>query len=142
MSDTMNELTSLLHEGGYTLVVRQGATTRTFTRRGVADLLDLIDHDPAFLDGASVADKVVGKGAAALMVKGGVSRLHTDVVSRPALELLQSAGIDTAYDRLVPHIVNRAGTDWCPVERLCHGLESVDAMTDAIRTFVNNMKQQ
>ena len=76
------------------------------------------------------------------MAKGGVSRLHTDVVSRPALELLQSAGIDTAYDRLVPHIVNRAGTDWCPVERLCHGLESVDAMTDAIRTFVNNMKQQ
>ena len=142
MSDTMNELTSLLHEGGYTLVVRQGATTRIFTRRGVADLLDLIDHDPAFLDGASVADKVVGKGAAALMAKGGVSRLHTDVVSRPALELLQSAGIDTAYDRLVPHIVNRAGTDWCPVERLCHGLESVDAMTDAIRAFVNNMKQQ
>ena len=36
--------------------------------------------------------------------------LHTDVVSRPALELLQSAGIDTAYDRLVPHIVNRAET--------------------------------
>lgn len=140
----MTDLTALvdrLHEEGCTLVVQQGEVVRTFTRRGVADLLDLVDHDPAFLRGASLADKVVGRGAAALMVKGGIGRLHTDVISRPALELLQEAGIDTAYDCLVPHIINRAGTDWCPVERLCHGLTSVDEMVGAIRTFVNNMKR-
>lgn len=140
----MTDLTALvdrLHEEGCTLVVQQGEVVRTFTRRGVADLLDLVDHDPAFLRGASLADKVVGRGAAALMVKGRIGRLHTDVISRPALELLQEAGIDTAYDCLVPHIINRAGTDWCPVERLCHGLTSVDEMVGAIRTFVNNMKR-
>lgn len=140
----MTDLTALvdrLHEEGCTLVVQQGEVVRTFTRRGVADLLDLVDHDPAFLRGASLADKVVGRGAAALMVKGGIGRLHTDVISQPALELLQEAGIDTAYDCLVPHIINRAGTDWCPVERLCHGLTSVDEMVGAIRTFVNNMKR-
>ncbi len=138
----LNILVDRLHKDNCTLVVQQGEVIRTFIRRGVADLLDLLDHDPAFLHGASLADKVVGRGAAALMVKGEVGRLHTDVISRPALELLQEAGIDTAYDCLVPHIINRAGTDWCPVERLCHGLTSVDAMIDAIRTFVNNMKRQ
>ena len=41
---------------------------RTFTQRGVADLYDLYQADSAFMKGAAIADKVIGKGAAALMV--------------------------------------------------------------------------
>lgn len=139
---SMDELVRTLHEGGFTLVMANGDDVRTFRRRGVADLVGLLDDDPAFLRGALAADKVVGKGAAALMAKGGIRALHTDVLSRPALELLRSEGISAECDRLVPHIVNRAGTGWCPVERLCHGLTSVDEMVAAIRVFVNDMKQQ
>lgn len=38
----------------------------TFDSRGVADLFNLLNDDPEFMQGADVADKVVGKGAAAL----------------------------------------------------------------------------
>ena len=99
--------------------------------------MDLTDNDPAFLRGALVADKVVGKGAAALLVKGGVAALHTDLISRPALDLLSRAGIDVTYDTLTDHIVNRDGTDWCPVERLCRPLDNIDEMVDAIRAFIH-----
>lgn len=69
----MDELIRLLHEGGYSCVIRK-EEIRTFTQRGVADLYDLLNQHPVFLHGAQVADKVVGKAAAALMVLGGVGR--------------------------------------------------------------------
>lgn len=134
---SLDTLVRRLHEGGCTLVVAQGDDVRLFTRRGVADLMDLTDNDPAFLRGALVADKVVGKGAAALLVKGGVAALHTDLISRPALDLLSRAGIDVTHDTLTDHIVNRDGTDWCPVERLCRPLDNIDEMVDAIRAFIH-----
>ena len=83
---------------------------RIFRERGVADLFRLLREEPQLLRGAFIADKVVGKGAAALMV-----------VSRPALELLAGAGIAVEYTVVVPGIMNRAGTGTCPVEQLCAG---------------------
>ena len=63
-------------------VVRNGDEVRIFRERGVKDLYRLLREEPQLLDGAFVADKVVGKGAAALMILGGVEELFADVVSR------------------------------------------------------------
>ena len=65
-------------------VIRNGDSMRIFRERGVADLFRLQHEEPQLLRGAFIADKVVGKGAAALMVLGGVEGLFADVVSRPA----------------------------------------------------------
>lgn len=100
----MEDLIRLLHEGGHSLVVSNGRV-RTFDGRGVADLYGLLNGDPEFLSGAVVADKVVGKAAAALMILGGVGAVHADVLSRPALELFVAAGVEPAFDRLVDHII-------------------------------------
>ena len=40
---------------------------RIFRERGVADLFRLLREEPQLLRGAFIADKVVGKGAAALV---------------------------------------------------------------------------
>ena len=82
----MRRLTEILHGGGWSLVVDNGAI-RTFSGRGVSDLYGLLTREPETLRGASVADKVVGKGAAALMVLGGVKEVYADVASAPALGL-------------------------------------------------------
>lgn len=87
--------------------------------RGVSDLYRIYTSEPALLRGASIADKVVGKGAAAIMVCGSVKAVHAITISQAALTLLEEAGIQTTCDRCVPHIINRAGTDLCPVERRC-----------------------
>ena len=60
----MKELIDMLHAGEYSCVIANGERIRTFTRRGVADLYDLLVQEPEFLHGAFVADKVVGKAAA------------------------------------------------------------------------------
>lgn len=83
----MEELINLLHTGGYSCVIANEGKIRTFTQRGVADLYDLLTREPEFLKGALIADKVVGKGAAALMILGGIKELYTDVVSSNAMDL-------------------------------------------------------
>ena len=138
----MDELIQLLHKGNYSCVIANHKEIRTFNRKGVIDLYDLLVSEPNFLCGARVADKVVGKGAAALMALGKVSSLYTDVVSTPALTLLQKYGIDVKYSTETPFIWNRDHTGHCPVETLCEGIENVDDMWPLIHKFVQNMKNK
>lgn len=134
----INALTDILHRGNHSLVVANGGEVRTFGGRGVSDLYSLLTTDASFLKGASVADKVVGKGAAALMVLGGVSELYTDVVSTPALALLHANSLTVSYGQEVPHIVNRAGTGVCPVETLCRDCRTAAECLPLICEFINS----
>lgn len=97
----LEDIIRLLHEGKHSLVVSNGEV-RTFDRRGVADLYALLREDSDFLKGASVADKVVGKAAVALMILGEVGELHADVVSRPALDLFADSGVRVSYGTASP----------------------------------------
>lgn len=135
----MDELIKLLHEGNYSCVIKK-EEIRTFTQRGVADLYDLLNCDPAFLDGAQIADKVIGKAAAALMVLGGVQEIYADLISEPAWDLLQQANIKVDCVQVVPRIKNRAKTGWCPLETICYEEESAEAMYPMIRDFVEEMR--
>ena len=94
----MEELINLLHSGGYSCVIANGDNIRTFTQRGVADLYDLLTQEPDFLKGASIADKVVGKGAAALMILGGIRELRYRGVN-PFGQLLNLIEIHVIKDR-------------------------------------------
>ncbi len=109
---------------------------RRFERRGVADLFSLVTDEPEFLRGASVADKVIGRGAALLLVKGGARRVYAEVVSSGALGVLRRAGIEVSFGGEVANIINRAGTDICPVEKLTGGVESPDEAYLMIKEFL------
>ena len=117
----MKQLIDLLHNEGLTLVVQSSdGTLHRFTQRGVKDLLTLVTKQPQVLHGALIADKAVGKAAAACMIVGGVKHVHADIMSEPAFALLQAHGIIAEFGQLVDHIINRTGDDWCPMERLSH----------------------
>lgn len=131
-----------LYAEGCSCVVRNGEIVRSFHQRGVSDLWRLLHEEPDVLRGAFVADKVVGKGAAALMAVGGVRRLYASTVSRPALELLAAAGIPVEYETVAEHIINRAGTGICPVEQLCANARTPEECLPRIGEFIRRMKEQ
>jgi iron complex outermembrane receptor protein len=106
----------------------------------VVDLYELLVHDAAFLRDSELADKVIGKGAAVLMIKGGVTRVYADVISAPALELLRTNGVDVTFQTQVANIKNRAGTDMCPVEKRCLLLTDLDEMVGAIHSFLEQQQ--
>jgi len=136
----MDRLIRLVKEENHSLAVLNGGVT-TYDGRGVSDLFRLLTDGKQRLRGATVADKVVGKGAAALMISGGVSEVFALTISAPALALLDGAGIKTGYDVLVPNIINRAGTDICPVEKLCKDCRTAAECLPLIEKFVNEKLQ-
>lgn len=138
----MQGIIKMLHEGDYSCVVENNDGRFTFSQRGIADLYDMVKNKPGFLNGASVADKVVGKGAAALMIAGGVRNIYADLISNPALTLLREAGIEPGYGHVVPFIQNRTQTDWCPVEKMCREETSPEKILVLIEEFIGSMRKK
>ncbi len=136
----MDRLRQILIGGDFSCVIGKGDEVRIYHQRGVIDLFELIEKEPQFLHGAKIADKVVGKGAAALMVLGGVVEVHAAVISRPALDLLQRHGIEVSYLTLTDRIENRRKDGLCPVETRCLDLDSPREMYIKIKDFINTSK--
>ncbi len=132
----MKQLIDILHSEGLTLVVKSGdGTIHRFTQRGVKDLLTLVTTAPEVLHSAIIADKAVGKAAAACMVQGGVKQVWADVMSEPAMTLLRAYRVEAECGALVDHIINRAGTDWCPMERLSREIDDPATIIQKIQDF-------
>lgn len=134
-------LSDILHSGHHSLVVLQGGV-HTFGGRGVSDLYRLWRENAALLHGAAVADKVVGKGAAALMALMNVSVLYADVISHSALELLRRAGVEVHPADVVPHIINRAGTGRCPLETRCAECVTPEECLVEIENFMHHLNNK
>lgn len=131
----MEEIIELLHREQCSCVIANGEI-RTFRQRGVADLYELLNREPDFLQGSSVADKVIGKAAAALMILGGVKEIYADVISEPALALLREAAVEVSFGQAVDHIINRIQTGWCPLETICYPIKSAQEILPLIREFI------
>lgn len=130
----MQNIIDIMHEGNYSCVIMNGEI-RTFSQRGVADIYHLLKYDPAFLEGAYVADKIIGKAAAALLVLGKVKCLYADIISAPALDLLGRNGITPAFGKEVPNIINRNNNGLCPLETVCIAENSADRILPLIENF-------
>lgn len=105
-----------LNANSLSLLVRNHGLTTQHENHGVQDLLTLIQNDPKRLKGAVVADKIIGKAAAALMIAGGVKEVHTNIICTPARELFEQAGVVVVAREEVPMILNRDQTGQCPID--------------------------
>lgn len=133
----MEKLKSLLQREEVRGVVRAAdGEIREFHRQGVIDLFTLLTEEPQVLNGAQIADRVIGRGAALLMVKGGVQEVFAYVISESALDVFRQAGIPVTYATLQPNIINRTGTDICPVEKLTASTTDPDEAYERIKNFL------
>lgn len=117
-------------------MVKKGDKVFTSSDRGVKPLLYLLENEKGFLDGASVADKVIGKAAALLMVLGGIKEVHTNVISEPAVEVFEKHRIPCFYEEKVKRIINRKGDGLCPMETLCMDIEEPAEAFEKIKEWL------
>lgn len=136
----MEKIIKILHEGNYSCVVESCGEVHTFSGHGVSDLYDMIKNKSGFLKKASIADKVVGKAAAALMILGGIQNVYADVISHSAVILLRESGIEPNFGKIVPNIQNRNQTDWCPLEKICYQEKTAESILPLIEKFIAKMK--
>ena len=137
------DLLDILHSGGHSLVVRNTAgEVTTYGKKGVRDLIWLLDNEPDRLRGACIADKVTGKAAAGLCAVGGVAEIHTEVMSELAVPVLEEAGIKYSFQKLVPRIVIPEGDDRCPLEEIVQDAVSPEGIETLLREHFEEMKER
>ena len=86
----------------------------------------------------SVADKVVGKAAAMLFVKCGIKQVFAKTLSQNGKKILERFGIPYEYETLTEKIINRDGTDICPMEKTVLNIEDIEEGYTALK---NKLKQ-
>lgn len=113
-----------LHRSGATCVVYKDEKFFSSMERGIRPIVAWLCQDDDFVAGAAVADKVIGKAAAMLLIYGRAGSIYADVISDAAAAVLEEHGTAYAYGKRVPHIVNRDNTGMCPMEAKALGISS------------------
>ena len=132
---SLEKAKSILLSSASTIAVVSDGEVFTSQERGVKPLLFLLKEKKEFLKGASVADRVIGKAAALLMVLGEIKEVHTLIISEPAIKIFEKYNIPCFYDKKVTRIVNRTGDGLCPMETLCLDVENPQEAFDRITSL-------
>src|SRR5574344_1615187 len=108
---------NLLYEKNASLIVyySNGNITEYYKKR-IDDLKEILQNDNKSLKNAIIADKIVGKVAASILTVAGVKQIYTDVISKPAIEVLEKNNIKYEYKYKVDYIINQYNTGMCPME--------------------------
>lgn len=136
----MQQLIEILRREKCSLVVKNHGIVTTYSKPGVRDLEHLLDHDPEMLDGATIADKVIGKAAAAMVVVGGVKELYAEVMSKKAIPFLEEAGIAYTYGTLVDTIKEEG--DRCQLEKITAPATTPEETVALLRTHFEEKKME
>ncbi len=118
------------------VLVRDGKVLATGNDYGVRELLATADRLGSGTRGASLADKVVGKAVALIVVYAGICAVDTRVASEPAVKLLEAHGVPLRAASVVPQILNRRGDGPCPMEKATTLFEEVAPGLQALREFI------
>lgn len=139
MDHDLQKAAALLAQGGYTCVLCAGDAVYTSDQRGIKPLLGFLDAG-IDLRGFSAADKVVGKATAFLYCLLGVKAVYAPVISRAALDVLGSFGIEAQYDVQAEAILNHRKDGFCPMETATKALDDPLQALHAIRKTLEKLQ--
>lgn len=132
---------SLLHREGYTCVLCDRDRVLTSREGGILPLLERCEEGENCRE-MSVADRVIGKAAAMLLVQMQVREAHGDIMSTKAQELLQAHGIAVSCGLLVPGILDRSGKYPCPMEQAVADLTDPHDAPAALRAAFERLRKE
>ena len=141
MTETLKNCRELLKNKSYACVIGKDGEIRTSSHNGIRPLIDWLEEGKAALSNASVADRVVGKAAALLMLYGGVIEVFAEIISEPAAACLAANHIPFTYEQKVSHILNRTRTGGCPMEQACLSVDSPEQAYKILKEKLNFMKK-
>jgi hypothetical protein len=124
----MNDLEAakkrLCDEGLSLSIVKGGDVVYESVLRGIFGFLDVIDEMGAMLEGASIADRVIGKAVALLCVHAKIKAAYAITLSREAEKVFEEHCVEHEWHVLVDNILDRDEVVICPFERLVEGVSN------------------
>lgn len=134
----IDKVKEVFSEGGYSCVLGRGNSVFTSRERGIKRIVDFCGESGAYR-GFSAADKIVGRAAAFLYARMGVAHVYAQVLSVGGEKVLRKYGIEYEYDTLCSEIINRTGTDVCPMEKAVRNVEDCE---EAYRVLLKKVTEK
>ena len=141
MSERLIRLKEKMEQEKYTCIIGNGTKEYSSRERGVKPLLGWIEEN-VDVRGYAAADQVVGRAAALLYARLGVTEVYSRVISEPARKALQDNGIECSFGESVPYIINRRGDGMCPMEQTVLEINDPDEAVTALKEKLRSMRQQ
>lgn len=109
----------LLQKENFTLVVvKNGEILFTSNDKGIKPMYTLVKELKEEVKDASIADRVIGRGAALLSQYLKIKEVYSNLISKSAIEVLELEGIEYTFLELCDSIKNRDKTGLCPIETI------------------------
>lgn len=117
MNDLETAKTQLDREQLTLAIVKNGKTLYETQFHRISGFLNAIDQQGKNLEGACVADKVVGKAVALLCVYAEVKAVYAETLSIAGKIVLENKSIAIEWKELVDVILDDTKQDICPFEK-------------------------
>lgn len=98
------------------VVLYKNGTCREYYNKRVIDIKNILNEDKNALKDAIIADKVIGKLAASLLIYAGVKAIYANTISSYAIPVLENNNIQYEYNIKTEYIKNNEKTEMCPME--------------------------
>lgn len=118
------------------ILVREGEGMREMHGSGIRPLMAC--YMEGALEGAAVADKIIGKAAAMILFQGGAKEVYGHVMSTQGKAYLEERGIALSYGTCVTSIINRRGDGICPMEET---VAEIDDAREGIAALQETMRR-
>jgi hypothetical protein len=87
-----------------------------------------------------MADKIVGRAAALLMLYSIPAEVHAGVITTKARELLEAGGVFVCPNAEAPAIKEKDGRIYCPFEAMVQGISDPEKAYHALVSKIESMK--
>lgn len=126
--------------GDHSICLCKDGSFFTNDGRGISPMMRFIanGHD---LSGYAVADQIVGKAAAMLFVKAGITTVHGKIMSAAGQDYLNKHHIPCSWDTLTDKIINRKGDGICPMEKTVTEIEDTEQGYLALKRKLQEMRK-
>lgn len=98
------------------VVLYSNGECKEYYQNRIKDIKEILQNNKIALQGATIADKVIGKVAGSVLTVAGVKEIYSDVMSEYAIPVLKDNNISFEYKKLVNYIENNDKTGMCPME--------------------------
>lgn len=126
---------------GYSSAIVSENSLRISLKKGVVPLLDYLS-DGLDLSKYSLADKIIGKAAASLVVFGGFKEVYAEKISEAGRDYFLAHHVVFYSDELVPMVYDRTGKGMCPFEKAVEKLEDPAACKAAIEATLVSFRKK
>ena len=130
-----------LYEENLTLaIVKNGEVLYSTKSHKISGFLDAIDKCGAKLEGASLADRVVGKAIALLCVYAKIKDVYAAVLSRKAEVIFKQNKISAHWNELVETVLDTNKTGMCPFEKAAAEISDPEKAYTTFKGLLENLK--